>query len=143
MARFLGVVASSHTPTIGFALDKNKQDDPVCAPIFADYKPVQNWLAEKKPDVMILIFNDHITSFFLDHYSQFALGIGEKYGVADEGGGPRELPAVNGHPKLAAHLASGLVADEFDLSYFQDKPLDHGLFSPLSILVPQIGRAHV
>ena len=136
MARFLGVVASSHTPTIGFALDKNKQDDPVWAPIFADYKPVQNWLAEKKPDVMILIFNDHITSFFLDHYSQFALGIGEKYGVADEGGGPRELPAVNGHPKLAAHLASGLVADEFDLSYFQDKPLDHGLFSPLSILVP-------
>jgi gallate dioxygenase len=117
-------------------LDKNKQDDPVWAPIFADYKPVQNWLAEKKPDVMILIFNDHITSFFLDHYSQFALGIGEKYGVADEGGGPRELPAVNGHPKLAAHLASGLVADEFDLSYFQDKPLDHGLFSPLSILVP-------
>jgi gallate dioxygenase len=28
------------------------------------------------------------------------------------------------------------VADEFDLSYFQDKPLDHGCFSPLSILWP-------
>ena len=28
------------------------------------------------------------------------------------------------------------MADEFDLSYFQDKPLDHGCFSPLSMLWP-------
>jgi hypothetical protein len=28
------------------------------------------------------------------------------------------------------------VADEFDLSFFQDKPLDHGCFSPLSMLCP-------
>ncbi|MEO8098963.1 MAG: gallate dioxygenase [Acidobacteriota bacterium] len=136
MARILGAVASSHTPTIGFALDKQKQDDPVWAPIFEDYKPVQEWLAAKKPDVLVLIFNDHVTSFFFDHYSQFALGIGESYAVADEGGGPRALPPVPGHPKLAQHIAAGLVADEFDLSYFQDKALDHGCFSPLSILWP-------
>ncbi len=136
MARIVGAVASSHTPTIGFALDKQKQDDPVWAPIFEGYKPVQDWLAEKKPDVLLLIFNDHVTSFFFDHYSQFALGIGESYAPADEGGGPRALPPVKGHPKLAHHIATGLVADEFDLSYFQDKPLDHGCFSPLSILWP-------
>jgi gallate dioxygenase len=86
--------------------------------------------------VLLLIFNDHVTSFFFDHYSQFALGIGESYAPADEGGGPRALPPVKGHPKLAHHIATGLVADEFDLSYFQDKPLDHGCFSPLSILWP-------
>lgn len=136
MARIVGAVASSHTPTIGFALDKQKQDDPVWAPIFEGYKPVQDWLAEKKPDVLLLIFNDHVTSFFFDHYSHFALGIGESYAPADEGGGPRALPPVPGHPKLAHHIAAGLVADEFDMSYFQDKPLDHGCFSPLSILWP-------
>ena len=97
MARILGAVASSHTPTIGFALDTNKQKDPVWAPIFEDYRPVQEWLAAKKPDVLLMIFNDHVTSFFFDHYSQFALGIGEKYEVADEGGGPRDLPGVRGH----------------------------------------------
>jgi gallate dioxygenase len=136
MARIVGAVATSHTPTIGFALDKQKQDDPAWAPIFEGYKPIQNWLAEKKPDVLLMIFNDHVTSFFFDHYSQFALGIGESYGVADEGGGPRALPPVSGHAPLAHHIAAGLVADEFDLSYFQDKPLDHGCFSPLSILWP-------
>jgi gallate dioxygenase len=136
MARILGAVASSHTPTIGFALDTGKQKDPVWSPIFEDYRPVQEWLAAKKPDVLLMIFNDHVTSFFFDHYSQFALGIGEKYEVADEGGGPRDLPPVRGHAKLSHHIAKGLVADEFDLSYFQDKGLDHGCFSPLSVLWP-------
>jgi gallate dioxygenase len=140
MARIIGAVASSHTPTIGFALDKQKEDDPVWAPIFAGYKPVQAWLAKQAPDVLLMIFNDHVTSFFFDHYSQFALGIGESYAVADEGGGPRALPPVNGHAALSHHIAAGLVADEFDLAYFQDKPLDHGCFSPLSILWPHEPR---
>ena len=136
MATIVGGIATSHTPTIGFALDTNKQKDAVWAPIFEGYKPVQQWLADKKPDVLFFIFNDHITSFFFDHYSHFALGVGEKYWVADEGGGARKLPAVNGHPGLARHVANGLVADEFDLSYFQGKGLDHGCFSPLSLLWP-------
>jgi gallate dioxygenase len=28
------------------------------------------------------------------------------------------------------------MADEFDMAFFQGKPLDHGLFSPLSVLLP-------
>jgi gallate dioxygenase len=136
MARILGAVASSHTPTIGFALDTHKERDPAWAPIFEGYKPVQRWLAAKQPDVLFVIFNDHVTSFFFDHYSHFALGIGDSYAPADEGGGARALPPVRGHAALSHHIAAGLVADEFDLSYFQDKPLDHGCFSPLSMLWP-------
>ena len=136
MARIIGGVATSHSPTIGFALDRQKQDDPSWAPIFEAYQPVRRWLAEKKPDVLFLIYNDHVTSFFFDHYSHFALGIGDSYSVADEGGGPRVLPAVQGHADLAQHIGSGLAADEFDMSFFQDRPLDHGCFSPLSMLWP-------
>jgi len=136
MARIIGGIASSHTPTIGFALDAHKQADPAWAPIFEGYRPVQAWLAEQRPDVLFLVFNDHVTSFFFDQYPQFALGIGDSYAVADEGGGPRDLPPVRGHAALSHHIAAALVADEFDLSYFQDKPLDHGCFSPLSLLWP-------
>ncbi len=143
MARILGAVASSHTPTIGFALDRNKQDDPVWAPIFAAYEPIQRWLAEKKPDVMFLVYNDHITSFFFDHYSAFALGIGDRYEVADEGGGARELPPIDGAPALAAHVASVMMAEEFDLSVFQNRALDHGCFSPLSMMLPHEGANSV
>jgi gallate dioxygenase len=139
MAKIIGAVASSHSPTIGFAYDRQKQDDPLWAPIFEAYKPIWAWLEEKKPDVLFVIFNDHVTSFFFDHYSQFALGIGDSYAVADEGGGPRPLPPVKGHMAMAHHIAAALVADEFDLSFFQDRPLDHGFFSPLCMMWPHEG----
>jgi len=136
MANIVGAIASSHTPTIGFALDAGKQKDQAWAPIFKAFEPVQKWLADKKPDVLLMIYNDHVTSFFFDHYSAFTLGIGEQYQVADEGGGARKLPPVGGHAALAQHIGSSLMADEFDMSFFQDKPLDHGCFSPLSMLWP-------
>lgn len=134
MARIIGAIATSHSPTIGFAADKNQKDDPVWGPIFKAYEPINAWLAEKKPDVMFLIYNDHITSFFFDHYSAFALGIGERYRVADEGGGARQVPDLIGHPALSRHIGQSLMTDEFDMSFFQDKALDHGCFSPMSMM---------
>ena len=138
MATIIGAIAASHTPTIGFAYDRHKENDPVWAPIFEGFKPVQQWLAAKKPDVLFVIYNDHVTSFFFDHYSAFALGIGESYSVADEGGGMRELPPVKGHAGLSHHIGAALMADEFDMSFFQGKPLDHGCFSPLSMMWPHV-----
>jgi gallate dioxygenase len=140
MATIIGAIASSHTPTIGFALDAGKQQDPAWAPIFAAYAPVSEWLASAKPDVLLMIYNDHVTSFFFDHYSAFALGIGDSYAPADEGGGPRALPPIGGHTGLARHIGASLMADEFDMSFFQGKSLDHGCFSPLSVLLPHQGE---
>ena len=136
MATIIGGIAASHTPTIGFAYDRDKRDDPVWAPIFAAFDPVRAWLAQQKPDVLLFIHNDHVTSFFFDHYSAFSLGVGEQWEVADEGAGARDLPAIGGDPAFAAHLGRSLMADEFDMSFFQRRPLDHGCFSPLSMLCP-------
>jgi gallate dioxygenase len=136
MARIIGGIAASHTPTIGFAYDRNKRDDPVWAPIFENFAPLAAWLAEKRPDVLLLIYNDHVTSFFFDHYSAFTLGVGPEWQVADEGAGARDLPPIKGHPQLAAHIGQSLMADEFDMSFFQRRALDHGCFSPLSVLCP-------
>ena len=136
MATIVGGIATSHTPSIAFAVDTKKGDDPIWAPIFEGFAPVRAWLEQKKPDVLFYVYNDHVTSFFFDHYSNFALGFGVKFAVADEGGGPRALPAINGHPALAQHIANCLVADQFDLSFFQARGLDHGVFSPLSMLLP-------
>ncbi len=140
MARIIGAIATSHTPTIGFALDTKKHNDPVWKPIFEAYEPIKAWLAEKRPDALFITYNDHVTSFFFDHYSAFCLGIDERYAVADEGGGPRNLPPIKGHGPLARHIGKALVADEFDMSFFQGKPLDHGCFSPLSMLLPHDGE---
>ena len=136
MATIVGAVASSHTPTIGFASTRTSRTTRCGRRSSRATSRCRRGWPRRQPDVLVVIFNDHVTSFFFDHYSQFALGIGESYAVADEGGGPRALPPVRGHAALSHHIAAGLVADEFDLSYFQDKALDHGCFSPLSMLWP-------
>jgi gallate dioxygenase len=87
-----------------------------------------------------VIFNDHITSFFFDHYSAFSLGVDDSYAPADEGGGPRDLPPITGHAGLARHIGASLMADEFDMSFFRGKRLDHGCFSPLSMLADPEAR---
>jgi gallate dioxygenase len=136
LATIVGGLASSHTPSIAYAVDTQTADNPVWAPIFEGFAPVRAWLKKKAPDVLFYVYNDHVTSFFFDHYSNFTLGFSDTFAVADEGGGPRPLPAIKGHPALAKHIAHGLVADEFDLAFFQSKGLDHGVFSPLSIMLP-------
>ena len=136
MARIIGGLAVSHTPTIGFAVDHDKQSEAAWAPIFEGFEPIKVWLKEQQPDVLFYIFNDHVTSFFFDHYGAFSLGVDERYEVADEGGNPRALPGIGGHAALSRHIGESLMADEFDMSFFRDKPLDHGFFSPMSALLP-------
>jgi protocatechuate 4,5-dioxygenase beta chain len=136
MARIIGGIGTSHVPTIGLAFDKGKQEDPDWKPLFEGYQAVAQWLADKQPDVLFFCFNDHATTFFFDHYPSFALGVSDEYRIADEGAGVRRIPALKGHATLARHVARSLVNDEFDISTFQDLPLDHGVHSPLTMMWP-------
>lgn len=140
MARIIGGLGASHSPTIGFAKDANKHNDPAWEPIFDGFNTLRRWLQEKEIDVIFLIYNDHVTSFFFDQYPFFSLGIDDTYYPADEGGGARDVPPAKGHLGLSQHIAMALAADEFDMSYFQGKPVDHGVLSPLSMLGTPMGR---
>jgi len=139
MARIIGGIGASHSPTIGYAKDTGKQHDPAWKPIFDGFDAIRGWVKDKKIDVLFTIYNDHITSFFFDHYSAFVLGIDDQYVAADEGGGPREVAPARGHLGLSQHIGMSLVADEFDMSFFQGKPIDHGFLSPLSMLGDENG----
>lgn len=139
MARIVGGIGASHSPTIGFAKDTGKHKDPAWKPIFDGFDAIRAWVQAKQIDVIFLIYNDHITSFFLDHYSAFVLGIDDRYAAADEGGGAREVAPAMGHLGLSQHIGMSLVADEFDMAFFQGKPVDHGFLSPLSMLGDEHG----
>lgn len=43
----VGGIGISHVPIIGLAYDRQKQDDPLWAPLFNGYRPVAEWLAKK------------------------------------------------------------------------------------------------
>jgi protocatechuate 4,5-dioxygenase, beta chain len=133
MAEIIGGVGCSHVPAVGAAIDKGKTEEPYWAPYFAKTQRMKDWIAEKKPDVAIVVYNDHATAFSLALVPTFALGVGEHFGVADEGFGKRPVPNIVGHPDLAWHLAESLVADEFDLTVVHEMEVDHGLTVPLSV----------
>ena len=103
MAQLIGGLASSHIPAIGGAIHKGLQADPYWAPFFAGYPPVQKWLGEHKPDVMVIFYNDHGLNFFLDKMPTFAVGAASEYRNADEGWGIPTLPPFKGEVDLRHH----------------------------------------
>ena len=137
MAKISASLYSSHVPAIGAAIDLGKTEEDYWKPVFAGYEYCKKWAAEKMPDVVILVYNDHATAFDSNLVPTFALGVGEEFQPADEGWGPRPVPVVKGHPELATHIAQSVIQDEFDLTIFNSLDVDHGLTVPLSLVFGQ------
>jgi protocatechuate 4,5-dioxygenase beta chain len=137
MATVTASVYSSHVPAIGVAVDQGRTDEPYWRPLFAGYEPTRTWLQRHTPDVVVLVYNDHATAFSLDIIPTFAIGMAERYRVADEGWGPRPVPDVIGHGDLAAHIAQSVILDDFDLTLVNRLDVDHGLTVPLSLMFGQ------
>ena len=132
MARIVAGVTTSHVPAIGAALDQGKAADPYWAPVFKGYEFGRRWIAEQKPDDVVLVYNDHASAFSLELIPTFAIGCAGSFAPADEGWGPRPVPVVEGHPALAWHIAQSVILDEFDLTIVNRMDVDHGLTVPLS-----------
>jgi len=137
MARISASVYTSHVPAIGAAIDHGKTHEPYWQPLFAGYDFSRHWLEQQKPDVIFLVYNDHATAFSLEIIPTFAIGTAAEFQPADEGWGPRPVPTVVGHPKLAAHIAHSVIQDDFDLTIVNKMDVDHGLTVPLSLMCGQ------
>ena len=137
MARITAGVATSHIPAVGAAIDLRKTHEPYWAPVFEGYEYSKRWIAGQKPDVVILVYNDHASAFSLEMIPTFAIGCAESFAPADEGWGPRPVPVVEGHPELAWHIAQSTILDEFDMTIVNRMDVDHGLTVPLSLMFGQ------
>ncbi len=85
MATIIGGLTTSHIPAVGNAIANKSFDDPYWKPFFDGYPPIRQWLKEHKPDVAVVIYNDHGLAFFLDQMPIFAIGAALEYQNADEG----------------------------------------------------------
>jgi protocatechuate 4,5-dioxygenase beta chain len=134
MAKLVGGIATSHIPAIGLAIANGLQQDAYWKPFFDGFPPVREWLARVKPDVAIVIYNDHGLNFFLDKMPTFAIGAATEYRNADEGWGLKALAPFPGDPRMSWHLIEELVAADFDLTTCQEILVDHGFTVPMSLL---------
>jgi len=137
MARVTAGVFTSHVPAIGAAMDLGRTQEPYWQPLFSGYEFSRRWIQANRPDVVVLVFNDHATAFSLEMIPTFAIGCAERFEPADEGWGPRKVPTVYGHPELAAHIAQSVILDEFDLTIINKMDVDHGLTVPMSLMFGQ------
>ena len=136
MARIIGCITTSHVPAIGKAIEKGQQEEPYWKEWFDGFKPVHGWLAEARPDVAVIVYNDHGLNFFLDTIPTFAIGAAAEYQSADEGWNiPTVLP-FTGDPRLSWHVINSVVADEFDVTMCQEMLVDHAVCNPMALLWP-------
>ena len=136
MAHIVGTVTTSHIPAIGGAIAKSLQNDPYWKPFFDGFPPVRDWLASIKPDIAVVVYNDHGLNFFLDKMPTFAIGAAAEYRNADEGWGIPIVPPFQGDPSLSWHLIESLIAEDFDLVTCQEMAVDHAFTLPMALLWP-------
>lgn len=139
MARITAGIATSHIPAIGAAMDLGKTQEDYWKPVFEGYEWTRAWIGapENKPDVVILVFNDHASAFDMNLIPTFAIGCADEFKSADEGWGPRPVPDVINDADFAWHIAQSCILDEFDMTIINKMDVDHGLTVPLSLMFNQ------
>ena len=134
MARITAGITTSHVPAVGMAVDLEKTQEAYWKPMFEGYEFSKKWMKDNTPDVAIIVYNDHASYFGMEIMPTFAMGIGDSFGICDEGYGARPVPDVEGAPELATHIAASLITDDFDMTILNVLEVDHGLTVPMSLM---------
>ena len=134
MAKIIGGISTSHVPAIGNAMAKGLRNEAYWKPFFDGFPPVVAWLERQKPDLAVVIYNDHGLNFFLDKIPTFAVGAAPRYTNEDEGWGLTPQPPFMGAPEFSWYLIESLVADEFDITMCQEMKVDHAFVIPMQLL---------
>ena len=143
MATIVGAVTTSHVPSIGGAIARHQEGSDYWKPFFDGFDAIHAWLREARPDVAVVIYNDHGLNFFLDKMPTFAVGAAGEYRNADEGWGIPVLPPFPGDPALSWHIIETLVGREFDPVTCQEMLVDHAFTLPMKLLFPNAAACPV
>lgn len=133
MGKIIGGIGVSHIPTIMLAYDRKENHGPYWERFNEGVKPLRKWMDDNKPDVCIIVFNDHGSNFSLKDVIPFGMGMAAEYLPADEGYGRRKVPNFKGDPALSAHIGEHFNEKEFDVVYSNELDLDHGFSVPTSV----------
>ena len=137
MATIVGGLGTSHVPAIANAITSGLEHDPYWQPFFAGYPPVREWLADIRPDVAVVFYNDHGLNFFLDALPTFAIGAAGEYRSDDEGWGIGTVAPFTGDAQLSWHVIEHVVASGFDPTTCQEMQVDHGFWIPMELFWPE------
>ncbi len=133
MAKIIAGLTTSHIPAIGNAIAGGLEQDEYWKRFFDGYEPVKKWLDEVKPDLAIVVYNDHGLNFFLNQVPTFAMGCADQYQNADEGWGIPVLKPFQGDAAFSWHVAEKLINQGVDMCTCQEMKVDHGFTVPMQL----------
>ena len=85
------------------------RSEPYWQPVFKGYERSKEWIADLKPDVLILVYNDHASAFSLRAHPDVRAGLRGRVPAGRRGLGP--APGADRAGPSGAGLASRPVAD--------------------------------
>ncbi|WP_397474449.1 2,3-dihydroxyphenylpropionate 1,2-dioxygenase [Pusillimonas sp.] len=129
MAEVVGVYAASHTPVMLNFPDAIPEADR--SDIFAAFTQLGQDLRAARPDVVVIISDDHVHNFFLDNLPAFCIGATDAYPTPVEHWLKAEKQVLKGHRDLGAHLLTTALQEGFDPAFSMELTLDHGVLTPL------------
>ena len=129
MATLAAAGALAHSPLINFP------PPPEDAAAIERYRGIARKLGDHfrkaKPDVLVIIGQDHMRTLFYDLMPAFVIGTGRVNGWGDWK--TRKGPFAT-DTALARHIHRHLLNDGFDAACSYDLRIDHGISQPLQLL---------
>jgi protocatechuate 4,5-dioxygenase beta chain len=138
MASIVAVIASTHNPRIFWNRDcADKQD---LDALEATFGRVRDMLAKARPDIIVVVANDHFDNFFFDNMPTFAVATGPVaegpfWYEADIMSLPRYRASVS--LDVAQHILRSGIEQGIPFSQVHEFRIDHAFTLPLSYLRPE------
>ena len=134
MAQIVWGAAAAHTGgmlrTVG-----DGEDGARAQRVYDAWGQLRTSLDEARPDVIVMISNDHFMTFAPSLVPTFAIGTGTRFATWGEGGAPKgEHRGISG---LGEEVHRALLQAGFDMARARDAGLDHSFGCPLQFLRPQ------
>ncbi len=132
MAEVAGVFAASHTPVM---LELRRRDSRPpnamrCSPHFIDSA---RRIAASRPELLVVISDDHLHNFFLDNFPAVCIGAAESYRHAGGTLAQSRASHVARACRVRGASAERSARFGFDPSFSMELTLDHGILTPLEL----------
>jgi aromatic ring-opening dioxygenase catalytic subunit (LigB family) len=139
MATVAAVMAATHAPGLTGWFDRAPESDQKV--VLEGYGELRRRLEAARPDVMLMLANDHLLNWPINNIPDYTVGIGEEHvGPADWFDEWLALPKyrLKGRPDLARAIVREGARLGIMFAYLTRLELDDGISVPLHYLTPEM-----
>lgn len=131
MAEIVAIHAASHTPVMLNFPDAIPSE--TLAQIRAAFKSLGESIMAARPQVLIVLSDDHVHNFFLNNLPALCIGAAAHYAAPIEHWLKTDKRVVPGDAALGAYLVNHALHSGFDPALSMELTLDHGVITPLEL----------